>query len=336
MANKKSKREGKINKNRATHKTSFKVASKSNEYFFNNMSLPKNISLIDFCSKILELTDSNTQLCNTPDYFFAKAMISWEHKNYASHREALIFLLSTVGQPIPNYIEDLINKDHRFILSERTSFLMGDDDLNIIVHPYFALINLFMTGGLAISKGKVSTYFNCLLDILSKFGKSSDEELSISIADTTILYFYECFHRLLLNKSEDTLKKVTFFLDEYITENKSQTIYFFLSYFNLNKNDEMALEYAGKFIDSPNLSEGIASYEMAIAVNVSKAAIRCSDWDNYYYWIEIYESIVGSDNDKLLNIKELAEKTIEIELERAHHPINPKNVVPVTLESVST
>lgn len=336
MANKKSKRKGKIRKNRATYSTSVKIVSESNEYFCNNISLPKNISLIDFCSKILEFTDSNTELCNTPDYFFAKAILCWESKDYDSHRKALISLLSVIDQPIPNYIEDIINKEHSFILSERTNFLMGDSDFKVMVHPYFLLINLLMTEGMAITKGKASTYFNCLLDILSKFEKLSEKEPKIFITDTVILYFYEYFHRLLLDKSEDTLKKVTFFLNEYLTENKSQTIYFFLSYFNLNKNDEVALEYARKFLDLPNLSEGVSSYKRAIAFNASMAAIRCSNWDDYYYWVEIYESIVGANNEKLISIKERADEAIEIELERAHHPINPKNVVPVTLESVST
>lgn len=336
MANKKSKRNAKISNDRATHDTFPKAVSKSNEYIFNNISLPKNISLVDFCSKILELTDSNTQLCNTPDYFFAQAIISWERKDYDSHRQSLIFLLSMIDQPIPAYIEDIANREHSFILSERTLFLMGDDDLNVMVHPYFLLINLFMTEGLTITKGKASTYFNCLLDILSKPDKFIEKEPKIFITDTAVLYFYEYFHRLLLDKSEDTLKKVTFFLNEYLTENKNQSIYFFLSYFNLNKNDEVALEYARKFLDLPDLSKGVSSYRRALAFNTSMAAIRCNEWDDYYYWIEIYESIVGADNEKLLSIKEFAEKAIEVELERAHHPINPKNVVPATLESVST
>jgi len=171
-------------------KKSSNINSKKNEYIFNNVILNMNISLIDFCYKIKEIAGDNQILINTPDYYFANAILDWENKKYENHRIFLLLLLQYIDVPVPIYITLILQKKHKFSLTERTTFFNSIDLDKEFVHEYYLLINTFIN----TTKGSKTAYISSFLKLLS------NKQGEYNLKDDTLLYFYEYFHAILVNQ----------------------------------------------------------------------------------------------------------------------------------------
>lgn len=331
MATKKSKRNQK--KLLQQKKKNISSSLQENKYHFNNVFLPTNVPLLDFCVAILEQVRINPELAISPDYYFSCMIIYWENKEYESFRESAFLLLSTIDSEIPSYIKKLIEGRHSFTFSERISFLTPEHiSSNLeIAHPYYQLLDIFMMIG---TKGRVSPYFNCFMRFMADI-KKRPEPLSEHSYDAILSKFYEYFHRLLIEKDNE-LKKLTLFVGEQLYGDKSQSICFFLSYFNLNRNDECAIDYATEFLSAENLSDDSSSYKKSLCINTIKATIRCSRWNEYDEWMGHFESFVTNDDPVYQQLQEQGEKAVNKEMERRDHPVNPANIASIELSSIPT
>ncbi|MGQ3922434.1 hypothetical protein ACTJMU_05250 [Mixta calida] len=154
-----------------------------------------------------------------------------------------------------------------------------------------------------------------------------------TLPDEVLLDFFEVTHRLLLDysKNENTLEKLTLYINKLIKKNHSKTFLFFLSYFNLNSNDVYAIEIAKKYLITKNISLNIFNYSNAIAWNTALASLRLGKLDEAKTWCEHIE--IGESRDKI--IKMIADKEVEITF-RVKHPLNPDNIPPTYLNEIST
>lgn len=306
-------------------------------HIFNNTGLPTDISLIDFCHLILQQVDLNPELRNTPDYHFAQSILFWESREYDLHRQSLLSLLLVITQPIPAYINELVQQTHVFKLSERTLFFNTLERNDVITkHTYYELIHIFIKEGM---KGMGYPYFNCLLKLITQNKKNPDSACHDTFSSDVLLDFYEFLHPTLLTESriaDNTLRKFTSALGSIIDDNeKSQSLYFYLFDQNSYRNNEIVFEYATKFLSAPNLSTN-TSYKKELSIGAVEAAIRWANWKQYDYWLDILEPLVDGDDPELLLLKESAEEVKASELERIEHPLNPKNIIPTPLNSIST
>lgn len=73
--------------------------------------------------------------------------------------------------------------------------------------------------------------------------------------DDILLRFYEYYHRVLI-KNDNELNNLTLFIYQHLEGEGSQSLYFFLSYFCLNKNDQQAIDYALTCLNSRNYADG--------------------------------------------------------------------------------
>ncbi|WP_445493675.1 hypothetical protein [Photorhabdus sp. SF281] len=328
MATKKSK----SNHRKLLQKKNIASPVRKEEYTFNGILLPTDISLVDFCLSILEQVRINPTLESSSDFHFARMIIYWENKDYEMHRESAFLLLLTIGDEIPSYINKLISGKHSFTLSERMIFLNLDNIRSELktAHHYYQLFDVFIRVG---AKGRVSPYFNCFMRLMDNVG-GINCLLSEHLYDDVLLTFYEYFHRLLIDNGSE-LNKFTLFVDNHLYGEGSQSVYFFLSYFKLNEKDKQAIGYASAFLSARNLSYN-SSYKKLLCKNTISATIRCSLWHEYDEWMMLLESLVGYDDPVYQQLQEQGEKAINKELERYEHPINPVNITPVALDSVST
>ncbi|WP_336041023.1 hypothetical protein [Acinetobacter dispersus] len=130
-------------------------------------------------------------------------------------------------------------------------------------------------------------------------GNTVDQEI--------LIYFYEYFHDIIKSKLK-VLELFTQFVFNNIHKNKvTQTIWFFLSYFNLSKDDSKAIEYANNFIGSANLAHTY-SYNKALYTNTLRAAIRVSAWDDFFYFKSQVDGKSIGNSQEFLEIFEAGEK----------------------------
>ncbi len=329
MVNRKSKKNR--NKQQRQKKNENPQRRGNSEYLFNNTILPTNIPLIDFCSLVIDQVKLNPALENSPDYHFSNMIVHWENKDYESHRISAFLLLMTIYDEVPSYITRLMTEENEFILSERLLFIHLD---NIseglkLAHVYYKLIDCFIRTG---AKGRNSTYFKTFMKVIAN--KKENSNYPLHHYDDILLRFYEYYHRVLI-KNDNELNNLTLFIYQHLEGEGSQSLYFFLSYFCLNKNDQQAIDYALTCLNSRNYADG-TSYNFSLCKNTIRATIRCNLWHEYDKWMDILESAVGGDNPELLQLREQGECAINKALARHEHPINPTNVTPITLDSVKT
>lgn len=269
---------------------------------------------------------------NSPEYFFSVAVTAREEKEYSIERQAIINLLFYINKKPSLLIKNIISGRHHFQFTERTDFLKNLDNIDCDCHDYYKIIINFIRSS---TKQQVISYFNCFMGKNQKNEELQDlffKDIS-TLPDEVLLDFFEVTHRLLLDysKNENTLEKLTLYINKLIKKNHSKTFLFFLSYFNLNSNDVYAIEIAKKYLITKNISLNIFNYSNAIAWNTALASLRLGKLDEAKTWCEHIE--IGESRDKI--IKMIADKEVEITF-RVNHPLNPDNIPPTYLNEIST
>lgn len=269
---------------------------------------------------------------NSPEYFFSVAVTAREEKEYSIERQAIINLLFYINKKPSLLIKNIISGRHHFQFTERTDFLKNLDNIDCDCHDYYKIIINFIRSS---TKQQVISYFNCFMGKNQKNEELQDfffKDIS-TLPDEVLLDFFEVTHRLLLDysKNENTLEKLTLYINKLIKKNHSKTFLFFLSYFNLNSNDVYAIEIAKKYLITKNISLNIFNYSNAIAWNTALASLRLGKLDEAKTWCEHIE--IGESRDKI--IKMIADKELEITF-RVNHPLNPDNIPPTYLDEIST
>ncbi len=269
---------------------------------------------------------------NSPEYFFSVAVTAREEKEYSIERQAIINLLFYINKKPSLLIKNIISGRHHFQFTERTDFLKNLDNIDCDCHDYYKIIINFIRSS---TKQQVISYFNCFMGKNQKNEELQDfffKDIS-TLPDEVLLDFFEVTHRLLLDysKNENTLEKLTLYINKLIKKNHSKTFLFFLSYFNLNSNDVYAIEIAKKYLITKNISLNIFNYSNAIAWNTALASLRLGNLDEAKTWCEHIE--IGESRDKI--IKMIADKEVEITF-RVNHPLNPDNIPPTYLDEIST
>lgn len=293
-----------------------------------NQSFSGNI--YNYCKELLSSLSNNNKL-DLPDYYFAIAVIAREEKEYSIERQAIINLLFYVDTYTSSFIRGIISGNHHFQFTERTEFLSNFDEITYDCHDYYKIVISFIK---SCTKQQVTSYFNCFMG-RSPTGVASEVFIKDvnTLPDKILLDFFEVTHRLLLDysRNEDTLRKLTLYINKLIKEHYSKNFLFFLSYFNLNSDDLYAIEIAHKYLITENISLNIFNYSDAIAWNTSYAALRLGNLDNAMFWCERIKD--SERRDKILNI--ISKKEAELSF-RDDHPLNPGNIQPSSLDEIST
>lgn len=301
-------------------------------YYFANTFFPKKINLLNFCSEVLNIAQENEFYQNSAEYYFSLSIISWENKEYEKHRDSFFILIIFFHNKIPSIILDVLHNTFNFNLSERLHFLENDleDHKEFFhAHPYFQLLFLFIIFG---TKKRTGPYINSLIKIYDQIKDKNEKNNKSSKHDKILLYFYEYFHNLIKEKNNEILK-LTSFISENIQTKKSQTLLFYLSYHQLNKNDKAAIEYANIFLDAENLAQTY-SYQKSLYLNTINASIRQSQWEDYSQFLTLLKKHLGEKNSEFLEIKKAGEIQYEKEQQRLEHPLNPQKIKAIKLEDI--
>lgn len=300
------------------------IPFKTNYFFYENKILCTN-SLIDMCLQIKDLSNTNDDCNQSSEFLFANTILAFIDKDYSLQRENSIKLLFKKDEYIPVSLLNAINCSTVFFEKKDNSGLIFDRLEGVELdkaHPYFKFIYHLL--GVDSNK-KIEPYINALKKMYD--GNTVDQEI--------LIYFYEYFHEIIKSKLK-VLEVFTQFVFNNIHKDKvTQTIWFFLSYFNLSKDDSKAIEYANNFMGSANLAHTY-SYNKALYTNTLRAAIRVSAWDDFFYFKSQVDGKSIGNSQEFLEIFETGEKKYLKERERLDHPLHPQNIKKINLECINT
>ncbi|MBJ8437799.1 hypothetical protein I6M64_10760 [Acinetobacter lactucae] len=299
------------------------IPFKSCHYFYEKRIVCTN-SLIDMCFQINTITNNNDELKKSPEFLFASSVLAVMTKDYSMQRENSIKLLFKKDEAIPFLLLNLINHISVFfkVKDNINEIIKPIDNVEIeAAHPYFKFISYLLN---IDSNKKIDTYVNAFKKI---YGNYNNQEV--------LLYFYEYFHEIIKSKTRNLEGFTQFVFDNVDKDRITQTIWFFLSLYNLSRNDSKAIEYAKIFIYSDNLANTYA-YNNALYSNTLRAAIRASAWDDFFYFKSIISDKPISSSQDFLKIFEDGEAKYLKERERLDHPLHPQNIQKIELEAIST
>ncbi|EPP3355978.1 hypothetical protein ACT4YZ_08030 [Acinetobacter baumannii] len=299
------------------------IPFRSCHYFYEKKIVCTN-SLIDMCVQINTITNKNYDLEQSSEFLFASAVLAVMNKDYSRQRENSIKLLFKKDEGIPVLLLNLINHISDFfkVKDNINEIIKPIDNVEIeVAHPYFKFISYLLS---IDSNKKIETYVNAFKKI---YGTYNNQEV--------LLYFYEYFHEVIKSKTRN-LEGFTQFAFDNVDKNRiTQTMWFFLSLYNLLRNDSKAIEYAKIFIYSDNLANTY-SYDNALYSNTLRAAIRASAWDDFFYFKSIVSGKPISSSQDFLKIFEDGETKYLKERERLDHPLHPQNIQKIELETIRT
>lgn len=299
------------------------IPFKSCHYFYEKKIVCTN-SLIDMCVQIKNISNKNYNLEQSSEFLFASSVLAVMNKDYSMQRESAIKLLFKQDEGIPVLLLDLINHISNFfkIKDNINEIIKPIDNLEIeVAHPYFKFISYLLN---IDSNKKIETYINAFKKI---YGNYNNQEV--------LLYFYEYFHEVIKSKTRN-LEGFTQYVFDNVDKNRiTQTMWFFLSLYNLSRNDSKAIEYAKIFIYSDNLANTY-SYNNALYSNTLRATIRASSWDDFFYFKSIVSDKPISSSQDFLKIFEEGEAKYLKERERLDHPLHPQNIQKIELEAIRT
>lgn len=261
------------------------------------------------------------------DKCFALALISREEADHVLTRQAVFNLLNFINDEIPVFIKDFIKYKEKLLFTEKTMFIK-EMNFDVNVHPYFLIIKEFIQSS---KKQQIESYFNCFMGKAAKYSKDLPQLDLTSLSIEIVNQFYEIIHRVLLDKTvnEIKLKELTYFIFNKVKGEASQTLLFFMSYFDSDK--EKKIQYANLFLDAKNYAKDNTSYRYALANNTAYAAADIGEFDEAEYWLEQVEDL--EKHEKIASY--LASKKAKSE-EKHTHPLNPKNINPVKIDEILT
>ena len=301
-------------------------------YYFDKNFFQKEMFLLDFCYEILNLAESNAGYKNSAEYYFALSMVSWENKEYEKHRESFFILIFYFYNRIPPIVFDVSCNTNNLYFSERLNFLDNSfEDYNEIdcAHHYFKILFLFINFGV---KKKIGPYINGFKKIYDLIKSKNVNITKLSYHDEILLYFYEYFHSFVKENNAELLK-LTSFIQDNIVYKESQTLLFFLSFNQLNKDDIKAIKYANDFLLAENFAANY-SYTKSLYLNTLRATIRQSQWQDYSHFLILLKGYLGDKHTEYLDIQKKGEEKYEKEQKRISHPLNPQNIIAIQLEDV--
>ncbi|WP_447882996.1 hypothetical protein [Serratia fonticola] len=314
-SNRKSKRE--INKNQTREKKQE-----------NNYPVRMEGDLITFCDSLTKHLESKSSF--TPDYYFCKALIAREEKNFQLERQSILNLLIFTDGICSELIDSVLNRSTVFEYTDKTNLILASISDATDIHPYLKLIIAFMLSG---TKQQIPAYFNCFM------GRSANiiEGLPIfdasQISDIELLIFYEVTHRILIDDSSNlnVLEKLTTFIYERVQNNACQSLLFFVSYFKINSDAHGAIEAANLFLDAKSIPVNRTHYLQTLAWNTAWVAIKLADIDETEFWLEYIE-----DPERSKKVKDSIESLLAKNRERSNHPLNPENIPPKYIDEIET
>lgn len=287
-------------------------------------------NFISYCNKLT----INAEITKNfdADYYFCKAIIAREEKQFQLERQSIINLLMFTDDSPSELINGVLSGHLKPEFSENTKKILSSRKITTTnIHPYIQLITSFILSG---TKQQIQPYFNCLMgksaNIIADFPQVDIDKVS----DTNLMIFYDFTHRILIDDSSNltTLEKLTTFIFNRVSENACESLLFFVSYFRLKNNDAIgAIEAARQYLDAESLPVSTTHYLTTLAWNTALAAIRIADIDEAEFWLDYIE-----DKEKYNEIKESIESVIEKSQAKVNHPLNPENVPPEDIDEIDT
>lgn len=287
-------------------------------------------NFINYCENLTKSAEITNKY--DADYYFCKAIIAREEKQFQLERQSIINLLMLIDDSPSELINGVLSGNLECGFSESTKKILSSIRVtNENIHPYIQLITAFILSG---TKQQIQTYFNCFM------GKSANTiadfpQLDINkVSDTNLMIFYEFTHRILIDDSSNltTLEKLTTFIFNRVNGNACESLFFFVSYFRLNSNDATgAIEAARQYLDAESLPVNTTNYLTTLAWNTALAAIRIADIDEAEFWLDYIE-----DEEKHKKIAEDIESAIEKSQAKVNHPLNPENIHPEHIDKIGT
>lgn len=311
-----------------------KSKKRNNRIAAINKKANQHIQPIDNFIRYCENLTTSAEITNKydADYYFCKAIIAREEKQFQLERQSIINLLMFTDDSPSELINSVLSGHLECEFSESTQKILSSRKITTEnIHPYIQLITAFILSG---TKQQIQTYFNCFM------GKSANTiadfpQLDIDkVSDTNLMIFYDFTHRILIDDSSNvaTLEKLTTFIFNWVSENACESLLFFVSYFRLNNNDAIgAIEAARQYLDAESLPVNTTNYLSTLAWNTSLAAIRISDIDEAEFWLDYIE-----DEEKHNKIKENIESEIAKSQSKINHPLNPENIPPARIDEIDT
>ncbi|EMV7409637.1 hypothetical protein ABR157_003314 [Enterobacter soli] len=291
-------------------------------------SFPPGSDFTPLCEKVIQQAEGAENL--TADYYLCKAVIAREAKSFQTERQAVLNLIKFTGTQVTPLIKSVLEQKELFEFSEKIGELLSLTKKDTTHDVYLAIIRAFILSG---SKQQFTTYFNCLMGISASFNKELPIFDISQFKNIQLLTFYEETHRILLDNSHQphTLEKLTQFVSRQASEETSQSLLFFESYFTIDRNPRRGIDIARQFLDAPNLSDQGTSYLNALAINTARAAVKMADIEEAERWIERIKDDVEATKLRR-SITKLEEK-IEARIE---HPLNPEHINPTAFETIPT
>ncbi|MBD2815260.1 hypothetical protein ID850_10865 [Xenorhabdus sp. Flor] len=299
-----------------------------NKSTINKLTIPMIGNFVEFCEKIVQHSEDTGKL--SPDYFFCKAIKAREEKSFQIERQSILNLLFFLETPNSSLIEKILTNRTNFVYSEKIISIMSLIEENTSSDVYLHIIKSFILSG---TKQQIAPYFNCFMGISQNINKESPFFDFTLLPEKTLLFFYEETHRLLLDNSNNIkiLEKITLFIYNIVKNSASQSLLFFVSYFNTRSNPDYAIEIANMFLDAPNLATDKTSYLQTLANNTAWTAINISDIYEAHFWLEYIEN-----NEKSEKIKKAIDSLEEKISSRSNHPLNPENISPQSIDEITT
>ncbi|MDE9428850.1 hypothetical protein [Xenorhabdus bovienii] len=280
------------------------------------------------CNSIIEFLDEN-EITEHPDYYISKAILARENREYITERQSVLHLLFFIEKK-PILISELLNKIDNMNLTEKTQFLLGINKSTSILHPYIRTIITFILSG---TKQQINSYFNCFLGRSPKYGEIPPLPAVDTLSIDILLNFYEATHRFLINTSPGLaiLEKMTKLIYAVAKEKSSQSVLFFMSYFNTDINPRYAIDIANTFFDADNISLENSEYTQSLAYNTALAATKIGDISEAEHWLDYID-----DDDKKNRIISIITEIDKKQNARKKHPLNPKNIKIKNINEIET
>lgn len=287
----------------------------------------KNESFSSVCEKVILHAEEANEI--SADYYFCKAVTAREAKSSQTERQAVLNLIAFAGMPVTPLIQSALEQNYRYVFSEQIGSVLSLVQNDTSHDLYMVIIRAFILSG---TKQQYTTYFNCLMGTSASFNKERPLFDIDQIQNIQLLTFYEATHRILIDNSRQplTLEKLTQFISKKVGENTCQTLLFFESYFNIDRNPKYGMDIAKKFLIAPNLSTN-TNYLNSLACNTAQAALAMADIEEAKYWVKFISDESEAKKFKRLIIK--FEEKIEARIE---HPLNPGHITPISLETIPT
>lgn len=292
------------------------------------MLVQKQEDFSSVCEKVVLHTEETNE--TSVNYYFCKALIAREAKEFKTERQAVLNLIAFSGTSATPLIQSALDQDEQYSFSEQICAVFSLAKSDASPCPYMAIIRAFILSG---TKQQYATYFNCLMGISASFNKELPIFDISKLKNAQLLAFYEETHRILRDNSRQlyTLEKLTQFISREVGEDTCQSLLFFEAFFSLERNPKRSIELARLFLSAPNLSAGRSNYLSSLAYNTVHAAIKMADIEQADYWINYVD-----DDDKTATLTRSITKLKEKIGARTDHPLNPEHIAPTSLEKIST